>query len=373
MVEFCDTICQEISRECKCVPLEEDAEKHRKYYDIVLEMLQRKYLNSTREPQRQATALRLHLILGYRIHPREAAASLQSNQYREYLFFVKSMMNTVSIDMLVHGNMPVSNALKMREVVNLMIPSGAVPAAPKFRSTFRVLKLNSELLLQEKSDNANESNTACEMYFQIDVVRNSCAEHVIKLRMLSALIGEKFFDVLRTKEQLGYYVSCDWLKSVNVCGFHFTVKSPTFSAEHIEARIESFISRFARFLRDLPIATYEQTRKSVAKSRVLPPDNLSDETNRVWSEIIDKTYNWTLPEEQSDLISKTTKESLCTWFERHFITERRKAYFVILGHKVESKLDDVEAACAGSMDEDEESVEVEDNDESVGKAVDRLS
>ena len=198
--------------------------------------------------------------------------------------------------------------------------------------------------------------------------RNSCGDHVIKLRMLSALIGEKFFDVLRTKEQLGYYVSCDWLKSVNVCGFHFTVKSPTFSADHIEARIESFISRFARFLQDLPQATYEQTRKSVAKSRVLPPDNLSDETNRVWSEIIDKTYNWTLPEEQSDLISKTTKESLCTWFERHFITERRKAYFVILGHKVESKLDDVEAVCAGSMDEDEDSVEVEDDDKSVGKS-----
>ena len=35
---------------------------------------------------------------------------------------------------------------------------------------------------------------------------------------------------------------------------------------------------------------------------------------------------------------------------------------------MESKLDDVEAVCAGSMDEDEDSVEVEDDDKSVGKS-----
>ena len=54
-------------------------------------------------------------------------------------------------------------------------------------------------------------------------------------------------------------VSCDWLKSCNVTGYHFTVKSPSFSADHIEQRIESFISRFALYLRQISKKSYDKT------------------------------------------------------------------------------------------------------------------
>ena len=62
---------------------------------------------------------------------------------------------------------------------------------------------------------------------QMDFCNNSWEESITCSRLLSSLISEKFFDILRTKEQLGYNVDCDNLWSADVVGFNFRIKSPT--------------------------------------------------------------------------------------------------------------------------------------------------
>ena len=345
--------------------------KHRQFYDMVVELLEQGYLNSTMEPQRQANALRLSLILNYRVHPREAKAALRKIKYLDYRRYVKTMFDTILVDMLVHGNMLKKHAITLSSVVtSIFSKEKNIPLTSATRPSFRVLKLKEELILKEKSVNKNETNVACEMYFQIDCCKHNYDQHIINLRILDSLCGEKFFDILRTKEQLGYYVSCDWLKSCNISGYHFTIKSPLFSADHIEERIESFISRFALYLRQISKKTYDKSCASIAKARLLPPDNLSSETNRLWSQIIDETFDWNIREMEANAILQTSKESLSEWFEHYFIKHRRKSYFVVEGYenKVDNNSSEKMAVddSNSSMEDDhngEEEEEEEENEE----------
>jgi secreted Zn-dependent insulinase-like peptidase len=361
MLDLAKIIMSEIVNEQTCKTSEESQTKHRKVYDMVIELLEQKYLNATIEPQRQANALRLSLILNYRIHPKEAKIALKKIQYSDYKRYVKSMFDTIAVDMFVHGNMLKKNAIELSNVItSICLKEKMAPLSSSTRPSFRVLKFKEELILKEKSVNKNEKNVACEMYFQIDCCKHSYDQHIINLRILDSLMSEKFFDILRTKEQLGYYVSCDWLKSCNVAGYHFTIKSPSFSADHIEERIERFISRFALYLRQISNKVYDKNCASIAKARLLPPDNLSSETNRLWNQIIDEKFKWNSRQMEANAILQTSKESLSEWFENYFIKNRRKAYFVVEGYKKETgkmNVDDEEEEqdCDGNDDDDSDS------------------
>lgn len=61
--------------------------------------------------------------------------------------------------------------------------------------------------------------------------------------LLEQIILEPCYDVLRTKEQLGYTVSCGMRHTVGVLGFCVLVQSSTYGVQHILQRIDNFLVR----------------------------------------------------------------------------------------------------------------------------------
>ena len=70
------------------------------------------------------------------------------------------------------------------------------------------------------------------------------------LDLMSQLISEPAFDVLRTKEQLGYSVNASVRRTLGVLGFCFTVLSAKKSPLAVEARIEAFLEQWRSKLVD---------------------------------------------------------------------------------------------------------------------------
>ncbi|KJE92712.1 nardilysin [Capsaspora owczarzaki ATCC 30864] len=96
------------------------------------------------------------------------------------------------------------------------------------------------IYLRTRGQNPNDDNSVVEVYYQ-------CASlpfrEVTVSVLLECLMEEPCFDVLRTKEQLGYDVSCCCRYTGGITGFGFQVQaqSSKFTVAHIDSRVETFI------------------------------------------------------------------------------------------------------------------------------------
>lgn len=96
---------------------------------------------------------------------------------------------------------------------------------------------------------------------------------------------ERLFDTLRTKEQLGYSVSCDYSVVEGVLGFYVIVQSSKYSVAHVHGRIAAFLSEFHGYVTALAADKYAAFVTSLVDKKLQPDDNFSQETARHWTEI----------------------------------------------------------------------------------------
>merc|ERR1719410_2051704 len=133
---------------------------------------------------------------------------------------------------------------------------------------------------------------------------------------------EPFFDTLRTKEQLGYVVeaSCHW--TLGIIGFSFTVQSSEFSVEHVQQRIESFLTQFRSTLPNMPdFDTHVQSR---IHSLLEPDANLGEVAQRQWVQIVDRNYHFTSPQDKVKILQHTCLEKMVEKFDLWFGNKSRR-------------------------------------------------
>jgi secreted Zn-dependent insulinase-like peptidase len=330
MTELADKVACAMRRLADCENTDKDL------FNVVLETLRRKYMNATIKPEKQCNAARLCLLFPHRSHPRNAAQALKMVSLSGLEMYMRTMFKVAFVEGLICGNMSREESMQFLNIIvsKLRLPE-SIPMTKAMEPSFRVVDLAtakspekvdqlSSFLYEEESDNPKETNTAIDIYFQMKFCESTYDEEVIYCQIINYLISEKFFDMLRTKEQLGYDVSCDDLHSIGVVGFHFCIKSPSASGAFLEERIECFIERIAQYLTLLPEKHFKRSSESLAKLRLLPPENLCDQTSRFWRQIIDRRYEWNVREREATAIRSAKLPNVVEWFCRNFLNQRKK-------------------------------------------------
>lgn len=135
----------------------------------------------------------------------------------------------------------------------------------------------------------NNVNSACDYYCHVG---NNQDDHLRpRLSLLARLAREPVFDILRTKEQLGYLVFSSVRTSTGSMGFRILVQSRR-SAAFLESRIEAFLESLKRFLRNMSDEDFETTRQGLVSSYAERPKNMQEETSRFWSTVQDGDYDF---------------------------------------------------------------------------------
>jgi len=147
----------------------------------------------------------------------------------------------------VHGNLSpdAAEALGAAAAETFGVGGGASTA---WRPEERIVKLKRLTLCAAPAQNPDEESSAVEWYCQLmpDTLPDGSPDPVscATLDLLGRLIGEPAFDVLRTKEQLGYSVNAGVRRTCGVLGFCVTVLSAKASPLAVEARIEAFLQEW---------------------------------------------------------------------------------------------------------------------------------
>lgn len=128
--------------------------------------------------------------------------------------------------------------------------------------------------------NANNVNSACEYYCQVGHVAD---DHLRpRLFLLARLAKAPVFDILRTKEQLGYVVFSSARTLSGSMGFQILLQSEKPSA-FLEARVEAFLDHFKAFLKGMSDADFRMIKQGLISTYAESPKNLQEESSRYWN------------------------------------------------------------------------------------------
>ncbi|QQP57679.1 Metalloproteaselike, partial [Caligus rogercresseyi] len=261
--------------------------------------------------------------------------------------FIEAVFSNVYIEGLAHGNLTESQALELFRVMNKALSSS------KALSPSQMSRLASrELVLEEDSHSVFEATneyhkcSSIESYYQIGL-RNPRSN--ILLELLAQVLDEPCYNVLRTKEQLGYLVHSGIRRSPAVQGLRFVIRSDR-HPRYLDTRIEAFLQEMVDFLRNMTAEVFNDHKEALRVKRLEKPKRLSAMTDRYWTEILRQSYTFDRDTIETKELSTISLEELRDFFQRHCLPEsksRRKLACHILSMTPDG---------AGKKEEDEEKV-----------------
>ncbi|CAH0553954.1 unnamed protein product [Brassicogethes aeneus] len=227
--------------------------------------------------------------------------------------FIPQMLSKMHIECLIHGNANKEKALKLVKVVEDHLTStlNMSPLLP------RQLLLNRELKLEDGSDyryqveNSVHKSSCIELYYQCGL---QSKENNMKLELFAQIIQEPCFNILRTKEQLGYIVFSGIRRSNGVQGLRIIVQSDK-HPEFLDSRIEEFLEGMLKYITDMSDQEFLRHREALAAHRLEKPKQLSSQSHLFWSEITAQQYHFDRANVEVAYLRTINKEDIIAFYK----------------------------------------------------------
>jgi len=275
----------------------------------------RRLQNALIKPAKHAAYLRLRLLrergfaLAELVSAVEAATPAGVAQHMAQL-----LASASAFDALLVGNVGAAAAEAL-----LAQCAAALPAAPGARPSAaeRALRIppRATALLFDHARNGEESNSALEAYWQLGEGGCVSAEQRAVVELAAQLLSEPLFDVLRTKEQLGYTVQSGVRETHGALGWAVTIVSDKAAPAQLEARLEAFLAAFREQLADMPADQFERNRASVVAARLRKDRALGDEAERHWEAVWDRSGEWGRREAVAAAAAALSQQEVLVWFD----------------------------------------------------------
>jgi len=295
----------------------------------VLDQLIKNYHNHSIQPNKLVRDIRLGVLQDSYFSPRAKLAKVRSVTCDQVKNFATEFKKNVFLQGLVQGNLTSAEAkatdANMRSKLNLQ------PITGKTEIRCREIK-QGEVTIRVDSLNNKDANTMVVNYYQAEKAGDIYHHGV--LEVVSMMMEEPVFDVLRTQEQLGYHVFNTLRNTHGVLGISISVNTQAtkFQPEHVDQRIEKFLEQFVKeHLSD--DEEFVEAVTALSKLKVKADVTLQEEVNRNWDEIVSKEYLFNRFEKEVEVFSKLSLEEVKSYFGSLVLSsdKRRKMSVQVVG------------------------------------------
>ncbi|KAN0077100.1 Metalloenzyme, LuxS/M16 peptidase-like protein [Tylopilus felleus] len=221
------------------------------------------------------------------------------------------LLANVNIRMLALGNLYKDHVIALSKDVEDILrskPSSSIPA-----NLSLILPEGCNYAWASQVANPNEANEALTYYLHLGQLTDP-RQRVVGF-LLVEIMSEPAFDALRTKEQLGYVVSCSrWdLPGDSHFGLRIVVQSERSSA-YLEGRVEAFLDSMDEKIREMRSGEFQDFKNGLQQSWKEPPEDLAEEVSRYWPHIHSGYLDFLRDYEDANLIEKVEKQEVLDLF-----------------------------------------------------------
>jgi insulysin len=236
--------------------------------------------------------------------------------------FAPRLLSRFRLKGLVHGNVTPAEAKSLTQIVL----DGFQPKPPLTRPELRVAQLETgEALYRMAGFNKEEPNSCTVSLYQIGAVE---VDTNAALSVLSHLLQEPAYSILRTEEQLGYIVfSQIKTNGLNIKHVMILVQGDAYDPIHMAERIEVFVNGFRKTLVEMSAEDFTNNIEAVVQMLTEKKKNLGEEAYGHWQYISHDSLQFDRMKKIAEKVKTTTKEDVLRLFDRYLLAgspNRRK-------------------------------------------------
>ena len=150
-------------------------------------------------------------------------------------------------------------------------------------------------------------DTAVLRYYQ---GRESTQKERITLSLLGQMLGQPYYNELRTEQQLGYIVQASYVVMADMPGLIFMVQSPTADGSEIETATDLFLPEFREILAEKTAEDLDKLKQTSLDQLGMPPANFGETVGRFWGELREGNLEFDTREQAIVAISEVTLDDI---------------------------------------------------------------
>ncbi|XP_060528404.1 nardilysin-like [Cylas formicarius] len=313
-------------------------------FNALKDKLLKSYHNKLLKPSGLAKDIRLNLLLKDHWNPADRYSAMLNVTCEDLKLFMKDYCETLLVKCLVQGNVEEEVAVKtVNEFVNNLKYK---PLEKENYPKFKVIKVSKgERCCRIMNINTSDTNSIITNYYQSGPV--TLKKSVI-LELIMLIIEEPLFDILRTKEQLGYHVYCSLRDTFGVLGYTVTVNAQATknTTDYVDQRIENFLKHTQYLLKQMDQQEFMKMKSNLIKTKQCTDVHLKEEVDRNWSEITEDNYIFDRLKQEIDLIHTLEANEVREWWDNHNAFGNgenfRKLTIQVVGHEKKDNSDGAE-------------------------------
>jgi nardilysin len=287
---------------------------------VIKEDMERTLRNTNMKPLNHASYSRLQVLCKSFWDVDEKLNILNDLSLSDLTAFIPQLFTQLYIEGLCHGNILEEEAINISNIFKNYFSVQHLPLEMRHKELIMCFPASADLIRDIKVKNKLETNSVVELYFQIEP---EVGTKVINLKALMDLfdeiVEEPFFNQLRTKEQLGYVVDCSPRVTYRILGFCFRVQSSEYDPVYLQGRIDNFINGFKDLLDGLDSESFENYKNGLIAKLLEKDPSLSYETNRYWSQIVDRRYMFDMSEKEAEELKSIEKHDVLKWYDTYLV------------------------------------------------------
>ncbi|KAJ7481222.1 Metalloenzyme, LuxS/M16 peptidase-like protein [Mycena galericulata] len=225
---------------------------------------------------------------------------------------IKLLLSEVHMRILVTGNLYKDEAIKIAEMAEEGLGPSKLPPSD-LNDHALILPRASNHTWTSIIPNPNQANSALTYYVHFGSIAN---QHLrVTSSLLTQILQEPAFNVLRTKEQLGYIVSCSgWLLAgQSEKGLRIVVQSEK-TPGYLEDRVDAFLEGMKATVEEMSPEDFAEHKESLKKRWTEAEKNLTEEASRFAVHVTSGHWDFLRNEKDAEFIQDVTKEDVLKLF-----------------------------------------------------------
>ncbi|XP_035792231.1 nardilysin-like isoform X1 [Anopheles albimanus] len=316
-------------------------------FDVIKVKLEKAYYNELMKPNKLNRDARLKVVQQNHWTTWEKFEYLKKLTPDDIRQFAREFFAGVKLQVLVQGNLEPETARQVMKTVMQNFNGSAIADPKSIEMRAKQIPVGDHYL-RIRNFRETDVNTVTTTFYQAGPVTpelNACLE------LLISLLEEPLFDILRTKEQLGYDVSTTLRDNYGILGYSITVHSQEnkFNYNHIDQRIELFNRHFIDILRNMSSEDFGLVKMSLMHRKLVVDTELKNEASRNWGEITTEEYIFNRNKLELERIQQLTKEDVIALYDQLVLnsTSRRKLCVQVVGNPDKATTDSPAATSDG--------------------------